>query len=66
MLAHVKKLIKKRDKLYNVGGRNGVDLQARKKRLQSSTPIVEDFQEDRLSDKSDGEFSLAKFEKEEQ
>jgi hypothetical protein len=43
MLAHVKKLIKKRDMLYNVGGRNGVDLQARKKRLQSSTPIVEDF-----------------------
>lgn len=70
MLSHVKKLIKKRDKLYNVNKeRNGsVDQLRRRRNLQNSTvmgaPIVEEVS-DIGSDQDEGYFDQDKFEEEE-
>lgn len=70
MLAHVKKLIKKRDKLYNVNKdrKDSVEKILRKRSYQNSTvmgaPIVEEISDYEENDK-EGYFDRAKFEKEE-
>jgi hypothetical protein len=70
MLAHVKKLIKKRDKLYNVNKdrKDSVEKILRKRSYQNSTvmgaPIVEEMSDYEENDK-EGYFDHAKFEKEE-
>jgi hypothetical protein len=73
MLSHVKKLIKKRDRLYNVNKeRNGsIDKLIRKRNNSKNNsllgaPIVEEVSDFEDSDKRDGYFDHAKFEKEEQ
>lgn len=72
MLSHVKKLIKKRDKLYNVNKeRNGSIDKLMRLRNNSKNgtligePIVEEVSDFEGSDKENGCFDRTKFEKEE-
>ena len=60
MMGHVRKLIKRREKLYSINQ----DLSS--KRLASKPDTIREESSSEEQDKNDGRFDRAKFEKEEQ